>query len=103
MPAAGTPAPTDVSHPSCQSTVTAVPPAGGEGTVSAQVPQVRKVTPQDIDAALYTLVVEPTFISRVSSLTFGNDPEAKHIVSLARGKAPELRIAHHEGLPVVER
>ena len=56
----------------------------------------------DLVATLSTVLVEPTYLQRISNATFA-DADMKKFVELAQSLSPDFRIVHHGGVPLVFR
>ena len=56
----------------------------------------------DSVATLSTVLVEPTYLQRISNATF-SVADIKNFVELAQGLSPNFRIVHHGGVLLVVR
>ena len=56
----------------------------------------------DSVATLSTVLVEPTYLQKISNTTFA-DSDMKMFVELAEGLSPNFRIIHRSGVPLVVR
>ena len=54
----------------------------------------------DSVAKLSTVLVEPTYLQRISNATFA-DADIKKVVELTKGLYPDFRIVHCSGVPLV--
>ena len=56
----------------------------------------------DLVETLFTVLVEPTYLQRISNATFIN-VDMKKFVELAQGSSPNFRIVQRGGVPLVVR
>ena len=89
----------DAAEEPSKPTPTAAPPLLSVGPVNHENNKGKSI---DSVATLSTVLVEPTYLQRISNATFA-DADMKKFVELAQGLSPDFRIVHRGGVPLVVR
>ena len=89
----------DAADEPSKPTPTAAPPLLSVGPVNQENNKGKSI---DSVATLSTVLVEPTYLQRISNATFA-DADMKHFVELAQSLSPDFRIVHRGGVPLVVR
>ena len=89
----------DAADEPSKPTPTAAPPLLSVGPVNQENNKGKSI---DSVATLSTVLVEPTYLQRISNATFA-DADMKQFVALAQSLSPDFRIVHRGGVPLVVR
>ena len=89
----------DAADEPSKPTPTAAPPLFSVGPVNQENNKGKSI---DSVATLSTVLVEPTYLQRISNATFA-DADMKKFVELAQSLSPDFRIVHYGGVPLVIR